>query len=510
MRADVRDDLRDDPRQPVADAAQRRPADAARVGHLRSTATVDAIDRDAHLRRRRRLPYGRGTLALVAAKPLRLVVRIGPSARRAGDRADRRSTLPVTRGQVSDASRSGRARSCSAQRAARRRPGRRPAGAGRADRLVREPDSAQRRSALLVTAACSRDRRLMIVTVTLNAAIDRTITVPNFQRGQRHRASSGLAARGRQGHQRRARAEDARRAGRRHRPRRRRRRARASSRSSPARRSSTTSSGSRASRAPRRPSSTRPAARTRRSTSGARPCSPDELDTLLEKLDYLTQGAELVVFAGSLPRDVADDFYAEAIHILARAGHPGRARLRRRAAAARHRGGAAARLAEPARGRGASSARSSTTTRTSRSRSTRSPIAAPRNVIITTETGCFALLREEREVPLPRRHAAARPGVEGRHGRRAARRVHRRAQRRPPARGAAARRRRRRRRLDARARSGPLRPAPGLAAPAGGRGDRARDRHRVGLANRHNVSSGPATGRSASSRCAGRRSYSLR
>ena len=37
---------------------------------------------------------------------------------------------------------------------------------------------------------------------------------------------------------------------------------------------------------------------------------PEELDTLLEKLDYLTQGAELVVFAGSLPRDVEDDFYA--------------------------------------------------------------------------------------------------------------------------------------------------------------------------------------------------------
>ena len=38
---------------------------------------------------------------------------------------------------------------------------------------------------------------------------------------------------------------------------------------------------------------------------------------LLEKLDYLSQGAELVVFAGSLPRDVEDDFYAEAIHDLA-------------------------------------------------------------------------------------------------------------------------------------------------------------------------------------------------
>src|SRR5581483_5784401 len=45
---------------------------------------------------------------------------------------------------------------------------------------------------------------------------------------------------------------------------------------------------------------------------------PDELQTLLEKLAYLSQGAELVVLAGSLPRDVADDFYAEVIHELAR------------------------------------------------------------------------------------------------------------------------------------------------------------------------------------------------
>src|SRR3979411_2517218 len=39
----------------------------------------------------------------------------------------------------------------------------------------------------------------MIVTVTLNAAIDRTITVPNFQRGQRHRASNGLPLAGGKG-----------------------------------------------------------------------------------------------------------------------------------------------------------------------------------------------------------------------------------------------------------------------------------------------------------------------
>jgi 1-phosphofructokinase/tagatose 6-phosphate kinase len=46
--------------------------------------------------------------------------------------------------------------------------------------------------------------------------------------------------------------------------------------------------------------------------------SEEELAVLTEKLRYLTQGAELVVFAGSLPRGVADDFYAEAVRELAR------------------------------------------------------------------------------------------------------------------------------------------------------------------------------------------------
>src|SRR5207302_5259940 len=39
----------------------------------------------------------------------------------------------------------------------------------------------------------------VIVTVTLNAALDRTLTVPNFQRGQRHRASQGLTLAGGKG-----------------------------------------------------------------------------------------------------------------------------------------------------------------------------------------------------------------------------------------------------------------------------------------------------------------------
>jgi 1-phosphofructokinase family hexose kinase len=46
----------------------------------------------------------------------------------------------------------------------------------------------------------------------------------------------------------------------------------------------------------------------------------EELDTLLDKLHYLSQVATFVVFSGSLPRDVDDNFYAEAIRDLSRRG----------------------------------------------------------------------------------------------------------------------------------------------------------------------------------------------
>jgi 1-phosphofructokinase/tagatose 6-phosphate kinase len=44
-----------------------------------------------------------------------------------------------------------------------------------------------------------------------------------------------------------------------------------------------------------------------------------ELETLREKLRYLARGADAVVFAGSLPRDVEASFYADAIRELNRA-----------------------------------------------------------------------------------------------------------------------------------------------------------------------------------------------
>ena len=39
----------------------------------------------------------------------------------------------------------------------------------------------------------------MITTVTLNAAMDRTLVVPNFSVGRRHRASEGVTLPGGQG-----------------------------------------------------------------------------------------------------------------------------------------------------------------------------------------------------------------------------------------------------------------------------------------------------------------------
>ena len=47
---------------------------------------------------------------------------------------------------------------------------------------------------------------------------------------------------------------------------------------------------------------------------------PDELEMLMDKLHYLANDADAVVFAGSLPRGVEESFYAEAIRDLRRRG----------------------------------------------------------------------------------------------------------------------------------------------------------------------------------------------
>jgi 1-phosphofructokinase family hexose kinase len=157
----------------------------------------------------------------------------------------------------------------------------------------------------------------MILTVTLNAAIDRTLTVPNFQRGQRHRASAGVTLAGGKGIN----------------------VARALKMLGVPVVATGLVGGTTGTRIVEELTNeailndfVHIEGESRTSTAVVDPTGgtyteinewgpavrPEELEMLLEKLRYLTQGAELVVFAGSLPRDVADDFYAEATRELAR------------------------------------------------------------------------------------------------------------------------------------------------------------------------------------------------
>src|SRR4051794_37009692 len=157
----------------------------------------------------------------------------------------------------------------------------------------------------------------MIVTVTLNAAVDRTLTVPNFQRGQRHRASAGVTLAGGKGIN----------------------VARALKQLGVPVVATGLVGGATGSRIVEELTNesilndfVHIGGESRTSTAVVDPTGstyteineggpsvrPDELAMLLEKLRYLTQGAELVVFAGSLPRDVEATFYAEATRELAR------------------------------------------------------------------------------------------------------------------------------------------------------------------------------------------------
>jgi len=159
----------------------------------------------------------------------------------------------------------------------------------------------------------------VIVTVTLNAAVDRTLTVPNFQLGHRHRASTSLTSAGGKGIN----------------------VARALKRLE----APVVATGLAGGRAGDRiidelaaeailNDFVRIADESRTSTAVVDPTAgtlseiyewgpavrADELDTLLDKLHYLSRVATFVVFSGSLPRDVEDDFYAEAIRDLNRRG----------------------------------------------------------------------------------------------------------------------------------------------------------------------------------------------
>jgi 1-phosphofructokinase family hexose kinase len=157
----------------------------------------------------------------------------------------------------------------------------------------------------------------MIITVTMNAALDRILTVPNFQRGQRHRASERLTLAGGKGV---AVARALKRLG-----------------------LPVVATGLAGGRNGRRileelqsegilNDFVRIEDESRTSTEVVDPTSmifteinewgprvaEDELEQLREKIDYLSRGASLVVLAGSLPRGVDEDFYAQAVRELNR------------------------------------------------------------------------------------------------------------------------------------------------------------------------------------------------
>lgn len=159
----------------------------------------------------------------------------------------------------------------------------------------------------------------MIVTVTMNAAIDRTLTVPNFQLGHRHRASQGLTLAGGKGIN----------------------VARALKRLNYPVVATGLAGGRTGTRIVEELTGeailndfVRIADESRTSTAVVDPTAntyteinewgpqvePDELGILLEKIQYLSRGADAVVFAGSLPRGVEEDFYAETIRDLNRRG----------------------------------------------------------------------------------------------------------------------------------------------------------------------------------------------
>jgi fructose-1-phosphate kinase PfkB-like protein len=135
---------------------------------------------------------------------------------------------------------------------------------------------------------------------------------------------------------------------------------------------------------------------------------PEELDMLIEKLHYLASGARAVVFAGSLPRGVEDDFYGEAVRDLNRRGVE--TVLDSEGEPLRLGTGAEPFLVSP-------NQREAESLVGQEFHEDQDFILAldavaetgARNVIITQESGCFALLREDREI---KRLRAAAPSID--------------------------------------------------------------------------------------------------
>jgi 1-phosphofructokinase/tagatose 6-phosphate kinase len=247
----------------------------------------------------------------------------------------------------------------------------------------------------------------MIVTVTLNAAIDRTLTVPNFQRGQRHRASQGLTLAGGKGIN----------------------IARALKRLGAPVVATGLAGGRTGTRVIEELTSeailndfVRIAGESRTSTAVVDPTGASyteinewgpqveqaELEMLLEKIHYLARDADVVVFAGSLPRNVDDDFYAAAIRDL----------NRRQVQTVLDAEGESLRLGIEAEPFLVSPNQREAEGLVGQEFHEEDDFALAldsltemggRNVLITHESGCFALVREERSV---HRYRAVAPRVE--------------------------------------------------------------------------------------------------
>ena len=234
----------------------------------------------------------------------------------------------------------------------------------------------------------------MIVTVTLNAAIDRTLTVPNFQRGQRHRASQGLTLAGGKGLN----------------------VARALKQLGVPVVATGLAGGRTGTRIVEELTAeailndfVRITDESRTSTAVVDPTAasyteinewgphvdPDELAMLLDKSEYLSRGADFVVFAGSLPRGVDASFFAEAIRDLSRRGV--RSVLDAEGEPLRFGAEAEPYLVSPnereAEGLVGHEFRDDEDVANGLERIAE---LGPRNVLITSEHGCFALFREER------------------------------------------------------------------------------------------------------------------
>jgi tagatose 6-phosphate kinase len=247
----------------------------------------------------------------------------------------------------------------------------------------------------------------VIVTVTLNAAIDRTLTVPNFQLGHRHRASHSLTSAGGKGVN----------------------VARALKRLETPVVATGLAGGRTGDRIVEELALesilndfVRISDESRTSIAVVDPTAgtltevyewgpavrPEELLMLFDKLHYLSRVASYVVFSGSLPRDVENDFYAEAMHDLNRRGiqcvldcegEPLRLGVE-----------AEPFLVAPNQQEAESLVGQEFMDEEDfvMALDTIADLGA-RNVLITQETSCFALVREEREV---RRFRVSVPRVE--------------------------------------------------------------------------------------------------